>query len=217
MTASAIKIGPLTFLTLTLASILNYAEAQNNCELMPMMNGPNAGKSVYMCLDSDGVWRQRVNKNSEIPKHNITNPTPPSATQKEEIKYRNILEKTVIKDSNSWSLNKYDVGSMKRIEILSRSKNGIPSSIMGEYTYNGGMRGWVKANLLNGDTIECLNYHDMGFCRPPRTEGKKTQSNPKNANNDWNNLYWKDRTSGEERRRMQEDFDVWQSQQQQIK
>lgn len=149
--------------------IITPAVSQQNCEMMPMMNGPDAGKSVLMCPGVDGVWRPAAAPRNNSTPQNITRAPIVTTSQKEAAKYQKILETTVGRDSNSWSWNRYDHGSMSNIQVLSRNKDGSAATVKGNYTYNGGVRGWVEATLTRGTTVECLHFHDMGVCHPPRT------------------------------------------------
>lgn len=76
------------------------------------------------------------------------------------------LERAVRQDSSAWAFNRYDIGSMSNVRVSS-SAGGI-TTLRGEYTYNGGSRGWVEARV-SGGRVECLGYWDMGGCSAVRT------------------------------------------------
>ena len=77
-----------------------------------------------------------------------------------------VLDNALIRDSRSWMSNHYDIGSVSDTRVLAKAKDGRPAQLAGNYSYNGGMRGWIKVNL-SGDTISCIELHDFaGQCRP---------------------------------------------------
>lgn len=81
----------------------------------------------------------------------------------------NLLERAVRQDSSAWILNRYDVGSMSNVRVSSNT--GGVTTLRGEYTYNGGSRGWVEARLASG-RVECLGYWDTGGCTAVRTPAR---------------------------------------------
>ena len=82
-----------------------------------------------------------------------------------------VLDNALIRDSRSWLSNRYDVGSVTDTRVLAKGKDGRPSQLAGNYSYNGGMRGWIKVSL-SGDTVSCVELHDFaGQCRPVGRSG----------------------------------------------
>jgi len=76
-----------------------------------------------------------------------------------------LLERTVRQDAQAWRLNRYDAGSMSNVRASSIA--GGLTLLRGDYTYNGGSRGWVEARVTGG-RVECLGYWDVGGCALPR-------------------------------------------------
>ena len=73
------------------------------------------------------------------------------------------MDAVVQLDSRSWMFNRYDVGSMTGVYV---SNFGDISVAHGDYTYNRGVRGWVRIQF-SGEQIRCVEYHDFaGTCRP---------------------------------------------------
>ena len=75
-----------------------------------------------------------------------------------------LLADAIGQDSQSWSFNRYDVGSLTNVRIDNAS--GI-TQVRGDYTYNGGRRGWISGRLANGK-VGCVVYHDTTSCEPVR-------------------------------------------------
>jgi hypothetical protein len=68
-------------------------------------------------------------------------------------------------DASSWIMNRYDRGSMKNMKIVESSNQGRTKIVYGEYTYNGGMSGWVRARFVD-TKLQCLEFWDFsGRCR----------------------------------------------------
>lgn len=75
------------------------------------------------------------------------------------------MDAVVRTDSSGWMFNRYDRGSMRNVQVLESSSDGATAVVYGEYSYNGGSRGWVKARLVNGQ-LSCLEFWDFaGRCR----------------------------------------------------
>jgi len=74
------------------------------------------------------------------------------------------LDAIVQADSRSWVFNRYDVGSMSNARVISRSKPQRSVVIYGEYTFNGGSRGWIKARIKHG-VVACVQFWDGPSCR----------------------------------------------------
>lgn len=72
-------------------------------------------------------------------------------------------------DSRGWAFNHYDVGSLHNVKIVS-GKAGVGTYVMrGEYTYNGGARGWVMVEMV-GPNLSCIQFWDAVLgCRGLRT------------------------------------------------
>jgi hypothetical protein len=79
------------------------------------------------------------------------------------------LNELVALDSRTWLLNRYDYGSMVNARVIATSASRDVLVIRGEYTYNGGARGWVSVRV-DGDGPKCLEFWDFaGSCRPLRS------------------------------------------------
>lgn len=73
------------------------------------------------------------------------------------------MDAVVQLDSRGWWANRYDVGSMHNVSVRSESNY---STAYGDYTYNGGVPGWVRMRYV-GEQISCIEFHDFaGNCRP---------------------------------------------------
>lgn len=85
----------------------------------------------------------------------------PALTQK--------FDRIVQADSQGWAFNRYDAGSLRNVKIVS-GKAGVGTYVMrGEYTYNGGARGWVMAEMV-GPKLSCIQFWDAVLgCRGLRT------------------------------------------------
>ena len=72
----------------------------------------------------------------------------------------------IAEDASSWMMNRYDRGSMRNMKIIATSNGGQTKVVYGDYTYNGGQAGWVKAQFNNGE-LSCIEFWDFsGQCRP---------------------------------------------------
>lgn len=77
------------------------------------------------------------------------------------------LDAIVTEDARRWLSNRYVRGSMRNVEIRNVANNGKDFVIVGDYTYNGSLRGQVAAKVVGG-RVSCLEFHDFpGMCRPP--------------------------------------------------
>jgi hypothetical protein len=75
----------------------------------------------------------------------------------------NALEHAVESDSQAWFTNRFDVGSVTDVEVLGNADGG-GVSIRGNYTFNGGQSGWVRAVYARGKVL-CLEFWDrQGNC-----------------------------------------------------
>lgn len=71
-----------------------------------------------------------------------------------------LIDRVITRDSWGWMLNRYDRGSVRNTHLLSTG------AVYSDYTYNGGMQGWVIAYVVDG-RFTCVEYHDFaGRCRP---------------------------------------------------
>lgn len=79
------------------------------------------------------------------------------------------FDRIVQTDAQGWAFNRYDVGSMRNVKIISGQVGRGTYVIRGEYTYNGGQTGWVMAEM-SGQNLSCIQFWDavMG-CRGLRT------------------------------------------------
>lgn len=76
------------------------------------------------------------------------------------------LDAVIAMDSQGWMMNRYDRGSVVNAQLLDASSDGKSGVFYGEYTYNGGRRGWVKVRMSGGE-VQCVEYWDFqGRCRP---------------------------------------------------
>jgi len=69
------------------------------------------------------------------------------------------LDGYVQTDSRGWAFNHYDSGSMTNVKIVDGSIKSGHYVMRGDYTYNGGSRGWVFAKMA-GPKLECIQFHD---------------------------------------------------------
>ncbi len=75
-----------------------------------------------------------------------------------------LMDRIILTDSRGWMFNRYDRGSVRNTRVA--ATNGRDAVVESNYTYNGGMVGWVRAYVL-GDRLACVEYHDFpGRCRP---------------------------------------------------
>lgn len=74
------------------------------------------------------------------------------------------LDEVVTADSASWVINRYDRGSMVNTKTLAHGSDRQSAMVYGEFTFNGGRRGWVKGRIANGQ-YTCLEYWDESGCR----------------------------------------------------
>lgn len=107
-----------------------------------------------------------------IPALNATAPDRrPPLTPAEQVEQRTFLtglakslDEVVTADSASWLSNRYDRGSMGNTKTLAHGKDRKSALVYGEYTYNGGRHGWVKARIANGQ-YTCLEFWNEHSCR----------------------------------------------------
>lgn len=85
-----------------------------------------------------------------------------------------LLTNAIVQDSRSWLMNRYDVGSLTNVRA---STIGGVTMLRGDYSYNGGTRGWLEARVAGG-RIECIHYHDTGGCAPVRTANAADAAGP---------------------------------------
>ncbi|MDS4028633.1 MAG: hypothetical protein RKO66_00955 [Candidatus Contendobacter sp.] len=105
-------------------------------------------------------------------------------------KYAPLLDRIIRDDSKSWSINKYDRGSVKEPSIVSISSDESEVVIKGNYTYNHGQKGWVEAHFSNGQ-LSCLRFWDINACRPQNNFVKRSLS-PKESLNLLSKCYGKE-------------------------
>ena len=83
-------------------------------------------------------------------------------------KLASLLDTFVTIDSQSWSFNEYNPGSMNTVTVVNKTPNGSTIRLKGFYTFRQQARtiqGWVIAVIENG-SLKCLEYHDFaGECR----------------------------------------------------
>jgi hypothetical protein len=89
---------------------------------------------------------------------------PPPPVQVVHTRTDRVLDHIVQADAASWHYNRYDSGSMVNSKIVARSRNTV--TIYGEYTYNGGAQGWVRAMVSRNGRVKCLSFWDDQPCRP---------------------------------------------------
>jgi hypothetical protein len=76
------------------------------------------------------------------------------------------FDQLVAEDASGWIMNRYDRGSMSNMKIVSSIEGGRTKIVYGDYTYNGGQSGWVKAKFTD-EKLVCLEFWDFsGQCRP---------------------------------------------------
>ncbi len=75
-----------------------------------------------------------------------------------------LMDRVILTDSRGWMFNRYDRGSVRNTRVA--ATNGRDAIVQSDYSYNGGMSGWVRAFII-GDRLACVEYHDFpGRCRP---------------------------------------------------
>jgi len=74
------------------------------------------------------------------------------------------LDEVVTRDSASWLIYRYDRVSMTNARTLAHGKDRRSALVYGEYTFNGGQHGWLKARIANGQ-YTCLEYWNEHGCR----------------------------------------------------
>lgn len=76
------------------------------------------------------------------------------------------LGRAIAQDSQAWSSNRYDGGSLHDVVVLKSGRDG--TTLRGNYTFNGGQNGWVQAQVGAGKVL-CLEYWDFaGICNSVR-------------------------------------------------
>ena len=80
------------------------------------------------------------------------------------------FDSIIATDAQSWVVNRYDRGSMHNMKVVSISSDRRVFVLYGEYTYNGGRPGWVKAQFSkpanDNMQLDCLEFWDFsGICR----------------------------------------------------
>ena len=76
------------------------------------------------------------------------------------------FDSLIAEDAAGWVMNRYDRGSMRNMRVVDTANGGRTKTVYGEYSYNGGRNGWVKARFV-GTRLECLEFWDFaGQCRP---------------------------------------------------
>lgn len=86
-------------------------------------------------------------------------------------------------------MNRFDSGSVGNVEVLGDADGG-GISIRGDYTFNGGRAGWVRAVYAKGKIV-CLEYWDrQGACDDVRGSGGGTADSASVAedNSPWERL-----------------------------
>jgi hypothetical protein len=68
-------------------------------------------------------------------------------------------DEIISRDARGWLMNRYDQGSARVRDVL-ESSSGRRATLTVDYTYNGGMKGWVEIELDDG-AAKCLRYHDF--------------------------------------------------------
>ena len=98
---------------------------------------------------------------------------PAQASQPSTAVMTKALERAVESDSQAWMMNRFDIGSVSNVEVLGNTDDGN-ISIRGDYTFNGGQSGWVRAVYARGK-IACLEYWDrQGDCAGVRGADEST-------------------------------------------
>jgi hypothetical protein len=128
-----------------------------------------AGRLITRQGIVDGTWRNGilVSQNTAPAEPNRSQPSPGvtggNAVSEADSKFSTWLDQLVSEDSRSWASNRYDPGSM-RAGLPSDLGDGA-SIVTGNYTFNGGTSGWVRAHLARGQ-VSCIEYWDFsGVCR----------------------------------------------------
>lgn len=71
----------------------------------------------------------------------------------------------ITEDSKGWLLWRYDRGSARNARIEATDEAG--TKIYGEYTFNGGRKGWVRM-VVKDEKVQCIRFWNEGACRPLR-------------------------------------------------
>jgi hypothetical protein len=115
-----------------------------------------------------GTWQNGVlvSQNNAPVEANSSKPSPTvadeNAVSQVDSKFSKLLDKIVSEDSRSWASNRYNSGSMR---AGPPSDSGDSFVVTGNYTFNQGTSGWVKAHFADGK-ISCVEYWDFaGNCR----------------------------------------------------
>lgn len=89
---------------------------------------------------------------------------------------RTLMDDAVAIDSQFWSGNRYNRGSMRFDHISSRSPNGTEFVARGYYIYDGNQVGWVDVRFTN-NVVSCLAYYNLrNTCQAPADQREVTSS-----------------------------------------
>ncbi len=134
------------------------AEEQQSATQPPVVQPPLSGTA--RSYSSDLQMRASTSTPSTPVSNARSAPATFNSTQ-----VRESLEQILLADSAGWAFNSYDTGSVTNARLISDGETGS-TAVQGDYTYNGGSRGWIRANISNG-RVECIIYHDYpSRCRP---------------------------------------------------
>jgi hypothetical protein len=76
------------------------------------------------------------------------------------------FDSIIAEDAAGWAMNRYDRGSMRNMRIVETSNGGRTKVVYGDYSYNGGQSGWVRARFTN-TKLDCLEFWDFSGQRRP--------------------------------------------------
>ena len=80
---------------------------------------------------------------------------------------RQLVTRAITDDSSFWAWNRLDQGSVSNVMRGPANAAGA-YVVQGDYTYNGGSRGWARV-MIAGGQVSCIAFHDdPGGCRDVR-------------------------------------------------
>jgi hypothetical protein len=146
--------------------------AEGDCQDMVVIaNGIDAAAIARIDnLESTLGDRQTTPIREAIVKAGLDKPLVGPMTNEKKAKFSAFLDTIVAIDSQSWSFNEYNAGSMNTV-VASQLPAGSTIQVKGHYTYQQRQRlasGWVMVVIENG-ALKCLEFHDFeGECRAIR-------------------------------------------------
>ncbi|MFZ5747732.1 MAG: hypothetical protein ACOY45_08730 [Pseudomonadota bacterium] len=94
-----------------------------------------------------------------------SNPPPSPSPAEVDRKLAEAIDNILRSRSQSWIINRYDYGSVRNVTMIDNGKASGVTKVRAEYTYNGGMPGWVILESRGKDDL-CLRFWDFqNICR----------------------------------------------------